>query len=113
MVFRNARGWLVLVSVLAVVSFFVLPNVGWLAESLGDFLPLMALMVVVHLAGVRLAVVLLAVVLLVAVLVVAVLVVGQVVGRMVGRVDHGSWRQRLGWLLCPVRLRRCSSHMLV
>jgi len=73
----------------------------------------MALMVVVHLAGVRLAVVLLAVALLVAVLVVAVLVVGQVVGRMVGRVDHGSWRQRLGWLLCPVRLRRCSSHRLV
>ena len=60
----------------------------------------MALMVVVHLAGVRLAVVLLAVALLVAV---AVLVVGQVVGQVVGRVDHGSWRQRLGWLLCPVR----------
>ena len=58
----------------------------------------MALMVVVHLAGVRLAVVLLAVALLV-----AVLVVGQVVGQVVGRVDHGSWRQRLGWLLCPVR----------
>jgi hypothetical protein len=61
--------------------------VDWLVESLGDFLPLMALMVVVHLAGVRLAVVLLA-----AALLVAVLVVGQVVGRAVGRVDHGSWR---------------------
>ena len=52
-------------------------------ESLGAFLTLTALMVVVHLAEVRLAVVLSA-----AVLSVAVLVGGQVVDRVV----LGSWR---------------------